>query len=154
MTLEKILRQQLSNLESGGCHFSCGEWSVTLVTAKNDSLSCALRELTLERGTPIQDEVKVWAERIAQRVTGLMEALRLIEADGSLGKAILRSQAPTVRDGKSFYYEMVLERGSRTSAQLHRYVGDRQNGEPRQTVPFALTHDAIVKLVGDITASN
>ena len=58
------------------------------------------------------------------------------------------------RDGKSFYYELVLERSQRTYANLHRYRGDRQNGEKREAVPFVLTHDAIVKLVTDIIGAN
>jgi len=154
MTIEKTLRQQLNKPEAGGCHFTSHGWDITLVTEKSDSLSCALKELTLEHAAPIQEGLKAWAERIALRATGLMEPLRLVEADQPVGKAILRSQSPTVRDGKTFYYELALERTKRTKATLHRYAGDRQNGEAREAVPFALTHDAIVKLVTDIVGAN
>jgi len=149
-----MLRQQLSNPKPGGFHFSCDGWNVTLITDKSDSLSCALKELTLERNTPIQEELKPWGERIAQRVTGLMEPLRLIEADHLLNKAILRSQTPTRRDGTSFYYEAVLERTNRTCANIHRYSANPHKGEKRKAVPFVLTHDAIVKLVLDIVGKN
>jgi hypothetical protein len=74
--------------------------------------------------------------------------LRLIEVDRPLGKALLRSQTPSVRDGQAFYYELVLERTTRTSATLHRYAGHA--GEKREAVTFVLTHDAVVKLVNDI----
>jgi hypothetical protein len=154
MTLEKTLRQQLNSVEPGGFHFSADGWNVTLVTDKRDSLSCSLKELTLERATPIQEELKPWAERVAARVTGLIEPLSLIEADQLSGKAMLRSETPTVRDSKSFYYELILERTQRTYATLHRYRGDRQNGDPREAVSFVLTHDAIVKLVTDIVGTN
>jgi hypothetical protein len=154
MTIAKTLRQHLSKLDAGGCHFSSDGWDVTLVTDKSDSLSCALKELRLDRAAPIQEALNAWAQRIALRATGLMEPLRLVEEDRSLGKAILRSDSPLVQENKTFYYELVLERTKRTLATLHRYACDRQNGERREAVPFALTHDAIVKLVSDIVGAN
>jgi hypothetical protein len=154
MTLENTLRQQLSNPESGGFHFHADGWNITLAADKSDSLSCALKELTLDRNAPIQEELHVWAARIAEHATGLLEPLSLIEVDQPLGKALLRSQTPSVHGGKSYYYELVLERTSRTSANLRRFAGDRQNGEKREAVPFVLTHDTVVKLVTDIVGKN
>jgi hypothetical protein len=154
MTLENTLRQQLNNAESGGFHVSFGGWNVTLVADQRDSLSCALKELTLDNSTQIREELPVWADRVARQASGLMEPLRLVEVDRPLGKALLRSAAPAARDGKTFYYELLLERTSRTIATLHRYAGDRQAGEPRTAVPFVLTNDAIVKLVTDIVGAN
>lgn len=154
MTLENILRQHLSESEPGGFHFQLGGWGVTLTAEKNDSLSCALNDLSLERSAPIQEDLKAWATRIADRATGLLEPLRLLEVDQPLGKAMLRSETPAVRDGKTFYYEVLLERTTRTSVSLRRYTGDRLHGEKREPVPFVLTHDAIVKLVTDIVGTN
>lgn len=154
MTLENTLRQQLSNPESRGFHFHAGGWNVTLAAAKSDSLSCALKELTLDRNAPIQEDLSAWAARIAECVTGLLEPLSLVEVDQPLGKALLRSQTPSVRDGKSHYYELLLERTSRTLANLRRFTADRQIGERREAVPFVLTHETIVKLVTDIVGSN
>src|ERR1700730_11319285 len=150
MTLENTLRHQLNNPEAGGFHVSSGGWNVTLTADKSDSLSCALRDLTLERNAPIQEELHAWATRVAERVTGLIEPLKLVEVDQPLGRALLRSAAPTVKDGKSYYYELLLERASRTFANLRRYAGDRTGSEKREAVAFVLTHDAIVKLVTDL----
>ena len=154
MTLENTLRHQLNNPEPGGFHVSHGDWNVTLTADKSDSLSCALTELTVERNTPIQEELHAWATRIAERATGLIEPLKVVEVDQPLGKALLRSEVPTVKDGKSYYYELLLERTSRTLADLRRYAGERTGSEKRAAVPFVLTHDAIVKLVGDIAGTN
>src|SRR5262249_62007518 len=99
MTLENTLRHQLSNPEPGGFHVSEGGWNVTLAADKKDSLSCALRELSLERNAPIQEELQAWAARVAECVTGLIEPLKLIEVDQPLGKALLRSATPSVRGG-------------------------------------------------------
>ena len=59
-----------------------------------------------------------------------------------------------MRDGKSYYYELWLERTAHSSANLRRYAGDRFTGDKREAVPFVLTNDAIVKLVGDIAGGN
>jgi hypothetical protein len=152
MTLENTLRQQLSKPHTGGFQVSTGDWKINLVAEKSDSLSCALKELTLEKASPIGEDLDAWATRVAANATGLMEPLRLIEVDRPLGKALLRSDAPTVKDGKALYYELVLERTARTRATLHRYAG--QNGEKREAVAFVLTHDAVVKLVNDIVGTN
>ncbi len=152
MTLEKTLRQQLSKTEPGGFQISSGDWTITLLADKSDSLSCALTELTLDRAGPIQEDLDAWAKRIAQTATGLMEPLRLIEVDPPLGKALLRSEAPSMLDGKAFYYELLLERTTRSQATLRRYEGSFI--EKRKGVPFVLTHDAVVKLVNDIVGGN
>ncbi|MSU79313.1 MAG: hypothetical protein EXS16_14635 [Gemmataceae bacterium] len=145
MTLANILRQQLNSSEPGGFHVSLGDWGATVVVEKKDSMSCLLTELTVRNSTPAAQDVRTWGERIASRATGLLEPLRLLEADARLNQALLRSTAPMQRDGQSLYYEMAL---TRDTATLHRYVG--QIGARRETIPFALTHDAIVKLVADI----
>src|SRR3974390_3390708 len=113
MTLEKTLRQQLSKSEAGGFHVSSGDWAITLLADKADTLSCALKELALDRAAPIREELDQWAQRVAATATGLMEPLRVIEIDRPLGKALLRSETPSERDGKAFYYELVLERSTR-----------------------------------------
>ena len=154
MTLENTLRQQLSSPEPGGFHVSDGGWEVILVTDKSDSLSCAIRELGLGCHAPIAEELHAWATRVANRVTGLIEPLKVVEVDQPLGKAMLRSATPTVKDDKAYYYELLLERTSHTVANLRRYAGDRHGGDKREAVPFVLTHDAIVKLVTDIAGAN
>jgi hypothetical protein len=148
MTLENTLRQQLSDPETGGFYVAFGGWTVTLVADQRDRMSCALKELTLNNNGPIAEELPAWAERVARQASGLMEPLRVLEVDELLGKAVLRSQAPTLQGGKAFYYELLLERTTRTSASLRRYAG--ANGEPREAVLFVLTNDAVVKLATDI----
>jgi len=152
MTLESTLRQQLNNLESGSRTFALGDWTLRLTVEKNDSLSCALTELALEHAAPIGEEVDTWANRIAGSATGLLEPLRLIELDRPVGKALLRSESPAKREGKAYYYELLLERAAGSRAVLHRYAG--QFGAPREKVSFVVTHDGLIKLVGDIVGGN
>ncbi len=154
MTLEKMLRHQLNNPEPGGFHVSLAGWDITLLADRQDSLSCSLKEFALIRNAPIQEELSAWATRLAGRVSGLMEPLKLIEVDVPLGKALLRSEAPATQNGKALYYELLLERTNRSTATLHRYAGDRTGNDKREAVPFVLTHDAIIKLASDIVGKN
>lgn len=154
MTLEKALQQQLNKPEPGGFRVSHGEWDIVVSTDRRDSLSCALKELTLGRTGPIREELPAWAARLADRVTGLLEPLKIVEIDLPAGKAILRSKAPALADGKALYYELLLERTNRTSVTLRRYCGDLVGHERREAVSFVLTHDAIVKLASDIIGGN
>lgn len=145
MTLENTLRQQLNSSEPGGFHVSLGDWSVTVAVEKKDSMSCLLTELTVSKNSQATVDVRAWGERIANRATGLLEPLRLLEVDARLNQALVRSAVPKQHDGQSLYYELAL---TRDSATLRRYAG--QIGAHRNAIPFALTHDAIVKLVADI----
>ncbi|MBI2804952.1 MAG: hypothetical protein HYX68_08225 [Planctomycetes bacterium] len=150
MTLEKTLRQQLNEPGTGGFHVHADGWAVTLVSEKADSLSCALKDLTLDRAEPIGEDLSAWAARVARQVTGLLEPLRVLEVDTPRGTALLRSDAPASRDGKALYYELLLTRTDRTRANLRRYAGDPAGAARREPVAFVLTHDAIVKLVNDL----
>src|SRR5262245_61901718 len=67
-------------------------WAVSLAADRADSLSCLVWELTVQRADgAARPELRPWAERVAARVTGLMEPLRLLEVDAGRGEAVLRS---------------------------------------------------------------
>jgi hypothetical protein len=81
-------------------------------------------------------------------VTGLLEPLRLIESDAESDTALLRSAAPQRRGDDLFYYEVELKSAS---AGVRRYQSSA-TGAARQQVAFPLTHEALAKLTGDLTA--
>jgi hypothetical protein len=154
LTLEKKHRQSLSRPEPGGFHVSHAGWDITLHADRQDAMSCSLIELAVARSAPIDEGLRAWSARLARRVTGLLEPLRLVEIDEALGTAVLRSEAPVQKDGKALYYELVLERTSQTAATLRRYAGDRVGTQVRESVPFVLTHEAVIKLATDIVGAN
>ncbi len=125
-------------------------WSVNLVADQTDSLSCLVWELTLTRTNPAPDglTLRSWAENIANRVTGLLEPLKLLEVDETRQEAILRSAAPTKKGASLTYYEVHLSGTHRAILRRfegsHEYVGRYQR-------PYALTYEALAKLAGDIT---
>ncbi len=125
-----------------------GPRSVTLKATAVDSIGCRLWEVQATCTNGPANALKELAERIAGRVTGLLEPLRLIEADTDQGVALVRSDVPSTKQEEAFYTELLLRQDG--GVELRRYQAARP-GQGRQQVAFSLTHEAIVKLVDDLT---
>ena len=167
------------------------DWAVSLTADRFDSLGCLVWEITLRRtgslrvqpggpspqplspsagergrGEGASEELHAWANNVAQRVTGLLEPLKVVEVDTLRNQALLRSQAPARRGNDLFYYEIILT-GLR-EAHVRRYqaaqvdrpspqplspaAGERGRGEGREQIAFALTCESLAKLAGDLIA--
>jgi hypothetical protein len=128
-------------------------WVAVFTVDRQDDLGCVLWDATLRRtAEPADDSTKAleaWAGRAASRVTGLLEALTVVEIDRPRGQALLRSNDPSRRKDDVHYYEVLLK-GTR-EAVLRRYHGSHQ-GTRREQVPFTLTHEALAKVASDLTA--
>jgi hypothetical protein len=126
-------------------------WELFITVEHSESLGCLATELSVSRAAAPASAADLtrWAVRSAQRITGLLEPLKVIEVDATRWEAILRSDPPADRGDRVLYYELLL-RGTH-AATLHRFQADRTGGK-REPVPFALTHEAIAKLAGDLTA--
>lgn len=124
-------------------------WTVHLTTDKADTLSCLVWELTLARTAPAPDglTLRAWADGIAKRATGLLEPLKLLEVDADRGEALLRSEAPAKKGERVAYYEVRLFGLDR--ATVRRFAADR-TASGREQIAFALTHEVLAKLAGDI----
>jgi hypothetical protein len=122
-------------------------WSVVLAAEQNDRLGCLVWELTLRLDRP-PAPLADWAATVADRVTGLLEPLRVVEVDPERGAAQLRSDEPSRRADRPVYYELLLERPAQ--ATLRRYQGGGPAGERREQVAFALTHEVVAKVVADL----
>ncbi len=83
-------------------------------------------------------------------MTGLLESLRMIEFDASQQTALLRSNPPGQSEDGVQYYELLLRGDGQTLMQ--RFQGAKA-GAPRRQIEFTLTHEAISKLIGDLTAA-
>jgi hypothetical protein len=127
-------------------------WSVAVTADRHDDLGTALWELTLRHSTPrnrTAGDLKIWAENVCGRVTGLLEPLRVVEIDTRSDAALLRSQEPTKRGGELYYYEVLLQgAGQVTARRFHAHP----NGGRREQVPFALTHEVLAKFITDLAA--
>jgi hypothetical protein len=126
-------------------------WNVTLSADKADSVGCVAWDLIVSRtgSNPDGLTTRIWADRIAGRVTGLLEPLKVIEVDEAGSEAILRSTGPSKKGVTVGYYEVALSGTSR--AEVRRYQADLKAGTPRTQVGFALTHEVLAKLIEDLT---
>ena len=154
MSLENKLLQKLAETQPVGerheLTISEGAWTAHLTYDRRDELSGRLWEVALHRNAAAAGDVQAWADRVAKRVAGLMESIKVVEVDAVQQRALLRSAAPTVKGEDLFYYEILL-RGT-ANAIIQRYQGSQQIGKKREPVAFALTHESLAKLVGDVTA--
>lgn len=153
MTLENLLLQNLDkwrpqqrsplsfdDVESG--------WRVTLDASHIDTVGAELFQVQLARLQPLPASapLREQGETIARRVTGLLEPLRLLEVDEVHGVAQLRSETPAVRGEATRFYELLRHATGTTTLQRYEVAGG-----PRQPVSFTLTHEALTKLVRDLT---
>src|SRR5437870_9022932 len=76
-------------------------WALELQADRCDELGCRVWEISLRRTRKPQSPasaLQAWADRAAERVTGLLEGLRVIEVDPQRNEALLRSNTPTRRE--------------------------------------------------------
>lgn len=155
MTLTESLLPKLSEWKPAGgrytldAAFPAEGWTVHLTTDKADTLSCLVWELALARtgDAPSGFTLAAWAEGVADRVTGLMEPLKMLEVDDAHGEALLRSESPATKGARVAYYEVRLTGVNR--AVVQRFTASRTESG-REQVGFALTHEVLAKLAGDI----
>ena len=154
MNLENKLLHELAEAQPVGERHELttteGAWSAHLTYDRREELSGRLWEVALHRNSVLDGDVATWGNRIVQRVTGLMEPLRVVEVDAKKQEALLRSAAPTAKGAQLFYYEIHL-RGL-ANAVVRRFQATHQTGQKRAQVAFALTHESLAKLAADITA--
>ncbi len=154
MTLAKILRQKLNELPAADERHEtsladeAGGWALYLTADRRDRWTTVAWEISLRRATSGGD-VAAWAERLVQRSSGLLEALRVVEVDSAHNHALIRSVPPPEDAGKIGYYEVILQ--GTGSALVRRFEGSHASGK-REQVAFALTNEVLVKLIGDLTA--
>ena len=154
MTLTEKLLPKLNDWRPAGLGrhslaHDLGGWNVRLTADKTDALAALVWELALDRTGAAPDglTMRAWAEGIAARVVGLLEPLRVLEVDETRGEALLRSTAPAKKGEQVAYYEVKLFGTSR--AEVRRFAATRTEGG-RAQVAFALTHEVLAKLAGDI----
>ena len=154
MTLENKLLQKLAETKSVGerheLTISAGAWTAHLTYDRRDELSGRLWEVALHRNRAACGDLQGWADRVAKRVAGLMEPLKVVEVDAIKQQALLRSAPPTVKGEDLFYYEILL-RGT-ANATVRRFQGSQQVSKKREQTAFALTHESLAKLVTDVAA--
>jgi hypothetical protein len=111
-----------------------------------DSLEFA----TTSRPEWTSDALRAWADRLAGRVTYLMEPLKVLEVDAAGGEVHIRSQSPTARAEQRSYYELRLFK--RGTLRMERCTFDEASRR-RRRIPCQLTREVLERLADDIAAS-
>jgi hypothetical protein len=152
MSLENIVLRKLAETTASSERHHVlvteGPWTVTVTADRRDDLSSRVWVVDLERREPMTGNVVAWADRVAKKVSGLMESLKIVEVDAAKHEALLRSSKPTQKGEDLFYYEVRLRGTSRAS--VRRFQGG--HGKGREQIAFAATNEAIAKLAADIAA--
>jgi hypothetical protein len=156
MTLDETLLQRLADWRPDSPRQTltvedAGGWAVELTADRVETVGARLWEVALRRLVPLESPAPLaeQAGRIAARVTGLLEPLRLVERDAGLGLAQMRSCAPAARGEELAYYEVVRRADGAT--HVRRYL--QGAGGKRQQVAFTLTLEALGKLVADLASA-
>jgi hypothetical protein len=158
MNLAETLQQKLSEWRPAGkdrpstiVELPEYGWSVRFAATKVDTLGSALAEIEAVRATAIADDataLEAHARKVAGRVTGLLEPLRLIEVDRNRNIAILRSDAPRTRGSDVLFYEVCFTGLNRVS--VRRFTATKLSPAHREPVEYVLTHEVVGKLVDDL----
>ena len=126
---------------------------LTLHLSALDSVGVAFTALefsAMDRPEWTPEALRGWGERLAARVTYLMEPLKLFEIDAGGGEVQFRSQSPTTRDDQRSYYEVRLFQNGSLRLERYTYVeGTRQ----RRRVPCQVTREVLERLSDDVAAS-
>ncbi len=94
-------------------------------------------------------ELRGWGDRLAARLTYLMEPLVVLEVDAEAGSAELRSESPTTRGDVRSFYEVRLARDR--SLHLGRVSFDAATRQ-RRPVACQLTGEMLERLTDDLVA--
>jgi len=116
--------------------------------AELDSLACGFTSLALE-SQPLAsagiDQLKQVSEKLAARLTYLLEPISPIEHDAEQCVVQLRSSPPQRDEDRTSYYELLVSRGGRLS--LVRYT--KPSGGLRQPITSHVTREVLLRIVGD-----
>lgn len=153
MTLAKRIAEQLRQQSTGtlasprieandtGCR-------VVLSAQRVDSLACSLEDLSVELLPPVaipQDRLAGLGENLKNRITYLLEPLRVVESDIDGQVVQLRSAKPTVDGPNRCYFEFLVRP---LSVELRRYHSS--DGQSRRAIEMDLTHEVIGRLAQDV----
>ena len=109
----------------------------------------ALDFTTTARPEWTPESLKAWGDRIAARVTYLMEPLVVLEQDALAGEVEIRSHAPTSRGDLRAFYEIRIGRPG--VLQFTRGAFD-ETARRRRTIDCMMTREVLERLIDDIIA--
>jgi hypothetical protein len=95
------------------------------------------------------DALKAWGERLAARVTYLLEPLKVLEVDAGGGEVQIRSQSPSSRADRRGFYEIRLYKQG--TLRMERFVFNETTRQ-RERTPCQFTREVLERLADDLLA--
>lgn len=116
-----------------------------------DQFSCVVNELRCLTPAPQQEtpDVMKGVQRLTQKVSYLLEDLRLHEGEEDRQLALVRSVAPFRGSDSIAYYEVRLDSRSLRFARYRL----RKGQHTREQIPFFMTREVLERLVNDLAAT-
>lgn len=151
MSLKSKLQSQLNRRSMGGPQrivVEDGALRLTCDLVDVHPLACQFERLavaTAQLAEASPDQLQALSDRLAARITYLLEPISPIEHDDEGCVIQLRSNPPQKEDDGTRYYELVVRRGGELA--LCRY--QKQPGQVRQVIPATVTQEVLLRLVGD-----
>lgn len=96
------------------------------------------------------DDLRAWGDRVAARVTYLMEPLVVAEIDADAAEVQILSKSPTPRGPSRSFYEVRLN--ATGVLRLVRITFDEPDRR-RRTTTFQLTREVLERLADDLAAT-
>lgn len=154
MTFRECLRQELQTWPAFAGHARdlTLAWADARLDCKLtalDSLGCEFLELSVQDDRLAQatlPDLQRISERLAQRLTYLLEPIRPIEADLEQCVVQMRSVPPERDDGITRYYELLVRRG--TGLKLVRFGA--APSAARRVIPAQVTREVFLRLADDL----
>ncbi len=109
--------------------------------------------ISIKKGTPILDVEQInrtlekQAGKFQEKITYLLEDFRLIELDKMNKRAQLRSYPPYKKEDSKYYYEIVLDEGTRFHLQRYEYSSSLKRYEK---ITSQLTLEIFERLINDV----
>ncbi len=121
-----------------------------------DKYGIVLDYFSISRGIPVMDveiinkKLEFQAEKVQTTVTYLLEDFKLIELDKMNKRAQLRSYPPHKKEDSKFYYEIVLDEGTKAHFQRYQYSMTHRRFEK---ITSQMTLETFERLVDDLAGS-
>jgi hypothetical protein len=152
----ELILEKLTNWHAGGrdpvnLTIALATWEVRIAAHQSEAIGARVWEIQASSKSG-PDRLKTaleWAKAIVGRVSSLPEKLCLVETDPLSRQALLRSAAgERAGDESTRYFEVRLT--GTTEMRLKRYEAQQDHGQPRKQISFAITHEALAKLITDL----
>jgi hypothetical protein len=152
----ELIREKLANWHAGSrdpvnLTIADGNWQVRIAAHESEAIAARVWEIqaSSRSAPPHLKSAKEWAKAIVDRVTSLPDRLCLVENDPVSGQALLRSAIPEEAGDEALRYFEVRLIGT-TEVRLKRYQSQRDPGQPRKQISFAMTHETLAKLIREL----